>query len=200
MEFPPSCRTQLFCKLQTHFYSLAFHRLCLSWKHQGASPESVWQHPPPPYNFLPSEGWSREARRLCFYVAWRNQQSHAGNLPGVQRWEFEHLGEAAVECDQEHFVKYWNEVQLCGTFTSVFPFFFWGFQRPFQENVWLSAPLHLFWYLSSWATLQIACCVRANTAPFLIHFFYCQWNHQKRKAHNNGANNQKNAECQIWCS
>lgn len=123
MEFPPSCRTQLFCKLQTHFYSLAFHRLCLSWKHQGASPESVWQHPPPPYNFLPSEGWSREARRLCFYVAWRNQQSHAGNLPGVQRWEFEHLGEAAVECDQEHFVKYWNEVQLCGTFTSVFPFF-----------------------------------------------------------------------------
>lgn len=28
-----------------------------------------------------------------------------------------------MECDQEHFVKYWNEVQLCGTFTSVFPFF-----------------------------------------------------------------------------
>lgn len=68
MEFPPSCRTQLFCKLQTHFYSLAFHRLCLSWKHQGASPESVWQHPPPPHIIFCRQRGGAGRRGGCVFM------------------------------------------------------------------------------------------------------------------------------------
>lgn len=197
MEFPPSCRTQLFCKLQTHFYSLAFHRLCLSWKHQGASPESVWQHPPPHIIFCRQRGGAGR-RGGCVFMLLDETNSLMPGIYQVCRGESLNISVR----------RRWNVTRSI----------LWSTGMKYNSVVLLLQYFHFFLRLSTsvpgkcltfcstafilkpFVTLQIACCVRANTAPFLIHFFYCQWNHQKRKAHNNGANNQKNAECQIWCS
>ena len=156
----------------------------------------------PLYNFLPSEGWSREAGRLCFFCCF--YESDRLTLTPVSCREFTRCAEVRVWAPRSGGHGMWLGAfspALEWSTTLRYLYFsvsiFWGFERPLQENVLLFL-LHCIYFDTFF--VMIAWCIRAKTATFLIHFFYCHWNHQRRKTQNSDADNQKNAECQIWCS